>query len=107
MLFLQPLQSLNRYIFTYLFTSEKVATMTTTHFPLDFVHSKRNLLFPASCFQHPITSEQLVELASLIKPALKIGEGKTTEWRNGHEAGILLALTVLERSHELHPEHSA
>ena len=80
--------------------------MSTTNFSLLDLHENRELLVPDNRIEHPLSDEQFGELAGLLRPALDIGSSKPADWREGHRAGLLLALTLMLRSCELHPDHN-
>ncbi len=69
------------------------------------VHDVRGELLPDVRFSHPISDEQYLELAGILVPCLELCSEQPDLFRAGHQAGILLSLTVLERSSELHPSH--
>ncbi len=80
--------------------------MSTTTFGVADLHENRELLFPDSKIEHPLSDEQYGELAGLLWPALELGADTSPDWREGHKSGLMLAITLLRRSSELHPDHN-
>lgn len=80
---------------------------TSTAFSGADLHENRELLFPDHKIDHPLSDEQFAELAGLLMPALELGQSTSDEWREGHKSGLLLAMTLLRRSSELHPDHDS
>lgn len=81
--------------------------MSTNTFSLLDLFENRELLVPEHRIEHPLSDEQFGELAGLLRPALDIGSSKPADWQEGHRAGLLLALTLMQRSCELHPDHDS
>jgi len=79
--------------------------MSTTTFSLADIHENRELVFPDHKFNHPLSDEQFMELTGLLRPVMEIGAAKSPDWREGHRSGLLMAVTLLRRSSELHPDH--
>lgn len=79
--------------------------MSTMTFTLSDVNRNRDVAIPANNFRHPVTDEQFLELAGLMQAATTFWSSNPPAWQEGHTAGLLMAITIVRRSSELHPAH--
>lgn len=73
---------------------------------LQALHENRDTLIPQGSFSEPLTDTQALELIRFLKNALNLEyELHSDEWLGGHRSALLFAMTIIQRSNDLHHDN--